>query len=99
MLLKTFSKTTFSKTTFYISEVDEVGVDEAMAEATAAQLEDAEVMVTGWQKFFTVTETFAKVTGLIAGAAGCVVVGFQIYRDFKTGAPVAQKALDICQVG
>jgi len=29
--------------------------------------------------------------------AGCVVIGFQIARDFKTDAPVAQKALDICQ--
>ena len=85
-------------TTFYISEVDEVGVDEAIAEATAAQLKNVEVMTTGWQKFFAVTEMCAKVTGLIAGVAGCVVVGFQIYRDFKTGAPVAQKALDIGQV-
>ena len=47
---------------------------------------------------FAITENFAKVTGLIAGVAGCVVVGFQIANDFKTNAPVAQKALDICQV-
>ena len=47
---------------------------------------------------FAITENFAKVTGLIAGIAGCVVVGFQIANDFKTDAPVAQKALDICQV-
>ena len=47
---------------------------------------------------FAITEEFAKVTGLIAGVAGCVVVGFQIANDFKTDAPVAQKALDICQV-
>ena len=78
--------------------MDEVGVDAVMAEKTAAQLEEAEAVVSNWQKFFSVTEQFAKVTGLIAGVAGCVVVGFQIYRDFSTNAPVAQKALDICQV-
>eukprot|EP00794_Sanderia_malayensis_P000615 gene615-1277_t len=80
-----------------VEAVDETGVDEAMAEATSAELEDVGTMVSGWQKMFAVTESFAKVTGLIAGVAGCVVVGFQIYRDFSTNAPVAQKALDICQ--
>eukprot|EP00794_Sanderia_malayensis_P000611 gene611-1273_t len=80
-----------------IEGVDEEGVDQAMAEATSAQLEDVSAMASGWQKMFAVTESFAKVTGLIAGVAGCVVIGFQIYRDFSSDAPVAQKALDICQ--
>ena len=73
-------------------------VDSSIAEATATQLEDVDTMVSGWQRMFAVTEQFAKVSGLIAGVAGCVVIGFQIARDFKTDAPVAQKALDICQV-
>eukprot|EP00794_Sanderia_malayensis_P000613 gene613-1275_t len=80
-----------------IEVVDEAGVDEAIAKATSAQLEDVPEMVSGWQKVFAVTESFAEVTGLIAGVAGCVVVGFQIYRDFSTNASVAQKSLDICQ--
>ena len=81
------------------AEVDAADVDSSIAEATATQLEDVDTMVSGWQKMFAVTEEFAKVSGLIAGVAGCVVIGFQIARDFKTDAPVAQKALDICQVG
>jgi len=82
-----------------IEKVDAADVDSSIAEATATQLEDVDTMVSGWQKMFAVTEEFAKVSGLIAGVAGCVVIGFQIARDFKTDAPVAQKALDICQVG
>jgi len=80
-----------------IEKVDAADVDSSIAEATATQLEDVDTMVSGWQKMFAVTEEFAKVSGLIAGVAGCVVIGFQIARDFKTDAPVAQKALDICQ--
>ena len=83
---------------FTATGVDEVAVDEALYGSVANSVEDIPVMVSRWQKFFDMAEMFAKGTGLIASAAGCVVIGFQIYRDFKTNAPVAQKALDICQV-
>ena len=80
------------------AEVDATEVDSSIVQATANQLEDVDTMVSGWQRMFTVTEEFAQVSGLIAGVAGCVVVGFQISRDFSTDAPVAEKVLDICQV-
>ena len=66
--------------------------------AAASSVEDAEVAVSRWSKFFSTTETFAKYTGLFASIAGCVLVGFQIYNDFDSDAPVALKVLDICQV-
>ena len=69
-----------------------------MAEEAAATAEDVPGMVSRWDTFFAAAEMFSKVTGFLASAAGCVVIGFQIANDFKTGAPTAQKALDICQV-
>lgn len=44
---------------------------------------------------FEISGKFARVLGVVAMVVGCVAMGFQIARDFETGAPVAQMVLDI----
>ncbi len=65
------------------------------ATSTANELEES---TSGWTRLYAITGEMSKSFGLACSLAGCVVIGFQIGRDFKKGAPVAQKALDICQV-
>eukprot|EP00794_Sanderia_malayensis_P000614 gene614-1276_t len=59
-----------------IEVVDEAGVDEAIAKATSAQLEDVPEMVSGWQKGVTLgVATIAGAVGLMVEAACIPVIG------------------------
>eukprot|EP00794_Sanderia_malayensis_P009481 gene9481-biopygen7824 len=75
----------------------ELTTNEAVARAVQATEGDMEVMTTKWGKMFKTAGELAEVCGVIASAAGCVLLGFQIYNDFKTGASVPIKVLDIIQ--
>eukprot|EP00794_Sanderia_malayensis_P009570 gene9570-biopygen7902 len=75
----------------------ELTTNEAVARAVEATEGDVEVMTTKWSKMFKTAGKLAEVCGIIASAAGCVLLGFQIYNDFKNGAPVSVKVLDIIQ--
>ncbi len=75
-----------------------MSTNEAVASAVAKTEGELEVMTSKWGKMFKFAEKAAKLVGVIAGAAACVMIGFQIYKDFVDGAPVAVKVLDIIQV-
>ncbi len=83
---------------FLGTDFSEAVFNEELANAATKTATELEENVSVWTKVFNFSEGLADALGFVGSLAGCVVIGFQIFRDFKEGAPVAQKALDICQV-
>ncbi len=83
---------------FLGTDFSEAVFNEELANAATKTATELEENVSLWTKVFNFSEGLADALGFVGSLAGCVVIGFQIFRDFKEGAPVAQKALDICQV-
>ncbi len=83
---------------FVGTDFSEAVFNQQLADAAAASAEELEQEVSVWTKMLNISEGLAKGLGFVGAIAGCVVMGFQLYRDFKHGASIAQKSLDICQV-
>ncbi|KAJ8313352.1 hypothetical protein KUTeg_009138 [Tegillarca granosa] len=69
---------------------------EAIAEAVTED-ENVATRVTRFRTFLDVSDTIVEALNIAALTACAVVIGFQIARDFQTGAPVYKKVLDIIQ--
>ncbi|KAJ8313358.1 hypothetical protein KUTeg_009144 [Tegillarca granosa] len=69
---------------------------EAIAEAVTED-ENVATRVTRFRTFLNVSDAIVEALNIVALTACAVVIGFQIARDFQTGAPVYKKVLDIIQ--